>query len=255
MKRLDQLLVEYGLAPTRSKAQQMLKAGEIEICVRGKWRIETSASFKADQIAKHEVRIAANSQTLKYISRGGLKLESALEHLGLSVEGWRCFDVGQSTGGFTDCLLKSGADSILGVDVGHGQLHESIKANNKVMALEGLNAKEMVSHEEVRAWLKLGVQLTVVDVSFISLESIFPALGELLPQGTKILALVKPQFEVGRGGLDKGGIVTDRKLFDEVKDRILRALAKYGFKDLDYFPCAVKGQDGNQEFFVFASRC
>lgn len=255
MKRLDQLLVELGLAPTRSKAQQMLKANEIEIRVGEQWRTEASPSFKADQISQEDVRIAANSQTLKYVSRGGLKLESALAHLGLRIEGYRCFDVGQSTGGFTDCLLKSGAEAILGVDVGHDQLHPSIKANQKVLAFEGVHAKEMGHHQGILDWLKQGVQLAVVDVSFISLESILPSLGEILPLGTKLLALVKPQFEVGRGGLDKGGIVTDNKLFDEVRDRMLLALTKYGFKDLDYFPCAVKGQDGNQEFFVFAIRC
>lgn len=254
MKRLDQFLVDADLAPTRSKAQQMIRSGEIEILFQGKWRTEFSPARKINAQVTDHVRIKATARTLKYVSRGGLKLESALDHLGLNVTGWRCLDVGQSTGGFTDVLLKQGAARVLGFDVGHDQLHPDLRADPRVFAQEGLHVRDLKANHVFFSRIQDGLELTVVDVSFISLAHVLPVLSEVLMKGCRLLCLVKPQFEVGPKGIGKGGIVTETELFDIVRSRVLLDLKKCGFTDKDYFPCAVRGQDGNQEFFVYAVR-
>jgi 23S rRNA (cytidine1920-2'-O)/16S rRNA (cytidine1409-2'-O)-methyltransferase len=254
MRRLDLFLVEIGLAPSRSKAQQMIEAGEVEVLFQGQWKEERSSSRKVDATRAESIRIKPTSQTLKYVSRGGLKLESALTHLKLDVSGWRCLDVGQSTGGFTDALLQHGATLVVGFDVGHDQLHPNLKSDARVVALEGLHVRDLMTSEPLIELVREGLDLAVVDVSFISLAPVLPVLANALPSGTRLLALVKPQFEVGPGGLGKGGLVTDENLFREVESRVLRDLKKCGFTERDYFPCAVRGQDGNQEFFVYAVR-
>ncbi len=255
MKRLDQWLVELGLAPTRSKAQQLIRAQEVEIRHNGRWQLIITPAHKAAHVKLEDVRVTPQSQTLKYVSRGGLKLAAALKHLALDVNGWRCMDVGQSTGGFTDCLLQHGASAVLGVDVGHGQLHSKVAGDPRVMALEGLNARDLEKDIRVAQWLKeQNLDLVVVDASFISLCLLIPVLAQVMPDGSRLLALVKPQFEVGAQALGKAGVVLDAALFDQVESRVLIALRKYGFKEQDYFICALKGQDGNQEFFVYALR-
>jgi 23S rRNA (cytidine1920-2'-O)/16S rRNA (cytidine1409-2'-O)-methyltransferase len=202
-----------------------------------------------------DVEVSSSSQTLRYVSRGGLKLEGALKHLDLEVEGRRILDVGLSTGGFSDCLLQAGAAAVAGVDVGHGQLHPRLQGDIRLTAWEGVNVRDLENHHPLSAWLKSGVDLAVVDVSFISLEHVWPVLGRLMPPGARVLALVKPQFEVGAAHLNRRGVVdADPALFDDVKGRVLHALVRYGFSVQDYFPCVVKGQDGNQEFFAYAQR-
>lgn len=250
MKRLDTALVELGLAPSRTKAQRMIEAGEIEVQITNVWKSiqQPSFSLKSGQA----VRAKEDSQTLKYVSRGGLKLEGALMHLKLNVQGFKCLDIGLSTGGFADCLLQHGASQVIGVDVGHGQLSGKLKTEAKLNQFEGLNVRDLPSSAEVAALLNGGLDLCVVDVAFISLKHVFPVLQEILPGQTRLLALVKPQFEVGAQNLDKNGIVQDHKLFAEVEAQTLRALEKCGFSSLEYFASEVKGQDGNQEFFVFA---
>lgn len=240
MRRLDHLLVERGLAPTRSKAQELIAAGDVRV----DGRVIHQASFKTAGV----IEIAPESKILKYVSRGGLKLEAALAHAKLDVSGWCCLDVGLSTGGFADCLLQAGATEVAGFDVGHSQLHPSLQ--DKVRSWEGVNVRELDRHPEIVAFAARA-DLVVVDVSFISLEHVIPALA---PHARRLLALVKPQFEVGADRLDKRGVVTDPKLYDEVRERVLRALANHGLTKEDYFACAVKGQDGNQEFFVHARR-
>jgi len=248
MKRLDLALVDLALAPSRTKAQQMIEAGEVEIFAHGHWRVAEQASASLREPSHETIRVRPNSQTLKYVSRGGLKLESALKHLGLDPRGWKCLDLGISTGGFTDCLLQAGASEVVGIDVGHGQLSAKLASDSRVKHFEGLNARGLADSHVIPRQL----DICVVDLSFISLLQIIPVLREVLPPGCRLLALVKPQFEVGREGLDKNGIVRDEKLFDEVKVKILGALEKYGFSVKNYFPCELKGQDGNLEFFVFA---
>lgn len=242
MKRLDLRLVELGLAPTRSKAQQMIAAGEVRV---GGQTI-THSSFKSNE---GEIHIQADSATLKYVSRGGLKLASALAHLQLDVQGWRGLDVGLSTGGFSDCLLQNGAAAIAGFDVGHSQLHARLAADPRLQAWEGVHVRQLPQHAELQAWISRGLDLTVVDLSFIGLENVLPH----LPQQGRLLALVKPQFEVGQEHLNRRGVVSDNALFEGVQKRVLHAFAKYGFSCADYFPSAVKGQDGNQEFFAYAT--
>lgn len=253
MKRLDSALVELKLAPSRSKAQQMIEASEVEVLRSGQWIVMQQTSYQLEPSASH-VRVTSDSRTLKYVSRGGLKLEGALSRTRIDPRGWRCLDVGVSTGGFTDCLLQAGAAEVIGVDVGHGQLNSKLAHEMKVKHFEGVNARELATNRQVLATLKDDLALCVVDVSFISLQQIFPVLKEILPSGCRLLALVKPQFEVGADGLDKNGVVRDENLFGAVKSNVLRALDKYGFSVADYFACDVKGQDGNQEFFVFATR-
>ena len=243
MTRLDRRLVELGLAPTRSKAQQMIAAGEVSVA----GRVITQVSFTGSG----EVTITLESSTLKYVSRGGLKLEAALAHLQLDVRGWRCLDVGLSTGGFTDVLLQSGAAAVAGFDVGHLQLHPRLQTDARLRSWEGVHVRDLPQHEELQSFIGAGLDLTVIDVSFISLIQVLPFLP---PAQARLLALVKPQFEVGAEHLNRRGIVSDAKLFDDVQDRVLHALQQRGFSKLDYFPSAVKGQDGNQEFFAFARR-
>lgn len=244
MKRLDLALVELGLAPSRTKAQQMIDAGDVE--VGGQVVLQASR-----QVDPGQIRVRENSQTLKYVSRGGLKLEGALAHLKLQPTGWNCLDVGLSTGGFSDCLLQSGAQSVVGIDVGQGQLHPKLAADPRLRYYDKINVRDLPQRREL---VPQGVTLCVADVSFISLEQVIPSLSQVLPANCKLLALVKPQFEVGAAGLDKNGIVRDEKLFQEVQFKIHGSLEKNKFSVHDYFPCELKGQDGNQEFFVFATR-
>lgn len=251
MKRLDVALVERGLAPTRSKAQQLIAAGEVEILRGDDWLIAESASrsIKPDEI----LRVNSASQTLKYVSRGGLKLEAALDRLQLDVKGWRCLDVGLSTGGFTDVLLQREAEAVVGIDVGRAQLHPRLKNDPRLQSFEGVNVRDLSARQDIVKELS-GVRLVVVDVSFISLELVIPALAAVWPERARLLALVKPQFEVGPANLSGKGIVSDANLYNDVERRVLLTLEKYGFSKEAYFASAVKGQDGNQEFFVSAYR-
>lgn len=250
MPRLDLALVQLGLAPSRTKAQALIAAGDVEIFKQGEWRVADSASLVVEA---PQLRLRPGAESLRYVSRGGLKLEAALDQLQLNVKGWRCLDVGLSTGGFSDCLLQRGAAHIVGVDVGHGQLSPTLHAEPRLRSFEGINARQLNQHAEVRS-VAGHIDLCVVDVSFISLGQILPALAEVLPGGARLLALVKPQFEVGPAGLDKHGVVRDVALFADVEAQVLQALEKCGFTGLDYVACKVKGQDGNQEFFALALR-
>jgi 23S rRNA (cytidine1920-2'-O)/16S rRNA (cytidine1409-2'-O)-methyltransferase len=251
MSRLDAALVRLKLAPSRAKAQSLIGAGEVEVEIGGEWKTvhQSSYALQADQA----VRVRPDSPILKYVSRGGLKLEAALAHLKFNVRGLRCLDVGLSTGGFADCLLQAGAAQVIGVDVGHNQLADKLKTESKLKQFEGVHVRDIPACAPIRAELSNGVDLATVDVSFISLTHVIPVLKEILPHRAKILALVKPQFEVGPANLGKNGIVQDPKLFAAVEADILHAFEKYGFSIAEYFASEVKGQDGNQEFFIFAT--
>jgi 23S rRNA (cytidine1920-2'-O)/16S rRNA (cytidine1409-2'-O)-methyltransferase len=248
-ERLDKVLVERGLVPSRTKAQALIEEGQVEILTKGKWIFAHSPS---QLVGDQELRVASASEVLRYVSRGGLKLEGALKRLDLSVKGWRCLDAGLSTGGFADCLLQFGASEVCGFDVGHGQLDAKLKSEPRLKWFDKVNVKDLARHKEIQAWIQGGIDLVVADLSFISLISVLPAITQAAPSSA-LLALVKPQFEVGPAALDKHGIA-DPKLFDDVKARVLLALEKCGFSVEDYFASQPKGQDGNQEFFVYASR-
>lgn len=254
--RLDNAVTERGLAPSRSKAQQLIEAGEIEVLIRADWKIIKQTSYP---VGDKLIRVREGAETLKFVSRGGLKLEDALEKIKLDVTDFRCLDLGISTGGFTDCLLQRGAREVCGIDVGHGQLHPSLLSDARVTAFEGVNVKDISAHEGVRDWLYRGresasnvsgVDLCVADLSFISLISLFAN----LPPVPRFLGLIKPQFEVGAGNLDKNGIVRDSQLFADVELRAHEELAAANFEVQSYFPTKIKGQDGNQEFFIYGVR-
>ncbi|MEN0059167.1 MAG: TlyA family RNA methyltransferase, partial [Bdellovibrio sp.] len=191
----------------------------------------------------------------RYVSRGGLKLEGALEHLQIAVQDWKILDVGISTGGFTDCLLKKGAAQVVGVDVGHGQVSPVLLKNPKLTVLEGVNARTLSQESRVlEKKPESGFDLVVMDVSFISIVLIIPELQKLIrPQGL-LLSLVKPQFEVGVDGLAKGGIVKDISLYAKVEERVREVCSSQGMKVRDYFPSSIQGKDGNNEFFVLAEK-
>jgi 23S rRNA (cytidine1920-2'-O)/16S rRNA (cytidine1409-2'-O)-methyltransferase len=240
-RRADQLLVELGLAPSRTVAQRLIEAGRVS------W-IEGPVA-KASLILPLTAELAvASDETDRYVGRGGIKLAGALAHTRLDVRGKTCLDVGQSTGGFTDCLLQAGAASVAGVDVGHGQLHGKLAADVRVTCLEGVNARELQkSAVAVRRY-----SLIVGDLSFISLTLVLPQLPGLLEPNGDMLLLVKPQFEVGSEHVGKGGIVRDASLYPQVEAKLRQAAAATGLHVVDYFDSPIAGTDGNREFFLWA---
>jgi 23S rRNA (cytidine1920-2'-O)/16S rRNA (cytidine1409-2'-O)-methyltransferase len=188
----------------------------------------------------------------RYVSRGGLKLEGALQATGVQVQGLRCLDVGQSTGGFTDCLLQQGAEQVVGIDVGHAQVHPRIRDNERVVCIEGVNARELEPGDERVPDALEGFDLMVGDVSFISLTLVLPGVVHLLKPTGQLLMLVKPQFELQPGQVGKGGIVKDDSLYGFVENRVRTTLAELGLKVTDWLDSPIEGGDGNREFFVQA---
>lgn len=253
--RADQALVDQGLASSRNQAQQMIEAGLVFTTETGAEQQIKKSSQKVSDPTALSVR---EGDIQRFVSRGGLKLEGALKHTKFPIAGALALDVGISTGGFTDCLLKSGASKVIGVDVGHDQLAASLKNDPRVICLEGINAREL-NAATLLASLGTSVDnisfdIIVVDVSFISLTLILPRLSELLKPTGKVLALVKPQFEVGASNLGKGGVVKDFSLYAGVEEKIRAKCADVGLRVEDYFESSIEGGDGNKEFFVYANR-
>jgi len=249
--RADQLLLERGLAASRSQAQRLIASGV-------EWRLGTKpwqrVAKNGDELpAPSELRLLDNAEA-RYVSRGGLKLEGALHSSGLSVHGARCLDVGQSTGGFTDCLLQHGAAHVVGLDVGHGQLHPRLREDARVLCIEGLNARDLQPGDARIPEAAQGFDLVVGDVSFISLTLVLPSVVSLLKPGGYLLMLVKPQFELQPGHIGKGGIVRDVALYAQVEDRIRLACAALGLQVVGWLDSPIAGGDGNREFFVQALR-
>jgi 23S rRNA (cytidine1920-2'-O)/16S rRNA (cytidine1409-2'-O)-methyltransferase len=212
-------------------------------------------------VSKPSLKLGADAQLLvtpdaadRYVSRGALKMEGALARSGLDVSGWRALDVGISTGGFTDCLLQSGAAHVVGVDVGHDQLHPRLATDPRVKAFEGVNARALDHATLLAANDGERFDLMVCDVSFISLTLVLPSALPLVKPGGYLLSLVKPQFEVGREGIGKGGIVKNPALYEQVRNKIEDAVRLQGFELIDWFDSPITGGDGNREFFVFARR-
>ncbi len=254
--RADQWLVEHGLAASRSQAQRLIAAGA-RWRSPGGWR----TLAKADDLPPGAQVELLDTAEARYVSRGGLKLAGALQATGLAVAGWQCLDVGQSTGGFTDCLLQHGAACVLGVDVGHGQLHPRLALDARVQVLEGVNAR----HLDASVLIASGAfqvsaegqfdpcfDLAVGDLSFISLTLVLPALVPLLRAGGHLLLLVKPQFELQAADIGKGGIVRDAALFARVEQRLRQACVQQGLDVRHWLSSAVAGGDGNREFFIHA---
>jgi 23S rRNA (cytidine1920-2'-O)/16S rRNA (cytidine1409-2'-O)-methyltransferase len=240
--RLDQYIQQKFKLESRHQAQRLIVEGVVH--VNGK-AVDKSSYAVAETDA---VEITDRS-ILKFVSRGGLKLEQAIKFTELNVKDYYCLDVGQSTGGFTDCLLQSGAKHIVGIEVGHGQLHENLKGHPQITNFEKTHVLEVKPADILTEEL----DLIVVDLSFISITKVIAKLKEFSSPKTKILALVKPQFEVGSAQLTKSGLVKDPESYDLVKDKIMLELKKNGLRSIDYFQAFPKGGDGNQEFFVFAS--
>jgi 23S rRNA (cytidine1920-2'-O)/16S rRNA (cytidine1409-2'-O)-methyltransferase len=250
--RADQLLVERGLAASRAQAQRLIAAG-VEWQQGGGWR---RVAKNGDEVPDAAGLRLLDASEARYVSRGGLKLEGALQHTGLDVRGWTCLDVGQSTGGFTDCLLQAGAARVVGLDVGQGQLHGRLRSDARVTCIEQLNARDV---RAVAAALEPvapagGFDLLVGDLSFISQTLVLPAVVPWLKPGGVLLMLVKPQFELQPGQVGKGGIVRDAALYPQVEQRLRAACAELGLQVRAWFDSPIAGGDGNREFFIHASK-
>jgi len=237
--RLDQLLVERGLADSRAKAQALVLAGQVT--VNGKRAGKPGHTVPADS----RIEVA---QPMRYVGRGGYKLEAALDHWSIDVRGWVCADIGSSTGGFTDCLLQRGAARVYAVDVGAGQLDWKLRGDPRVVLRERVNAR-FLSREHIPEPL----DFASADVSFISVTMILPAVAPLLKPAGSMVVLVKPQFEVGRGQVGKGGIVRDPELHRAACDRVEAATRELGFETA-IMESPVPGAEGNKEFLLYARR-
>jgi 23S rRNA (cytidine1920-2'-O)/16S rRNA (cytidine1409-2'-O)-methyltransferase len=236
-QRLDRLLVERGLAESREKAQALIMAGEV--LVNGQKAMKPGHSV--DVASQIEITGKA-----PYVSRGGLKLAAALEGFGINVRGLVCLDAGSSTGGFTDCLLQHGAERVHGVDVGAGQLDWKLRTDARVQLHEGLNARHL-RFEDIGEPL----DLATLDVSFISVTLILPAVVPILrPEGAMVI-LVKPQFEVGKGQVGKGGIVRSIELHREACARVETAVKSHGFAT-GIMESPILGAEGNKEYLLYA---
>jgi 23S rRNA (cytidine1920-2'-O)/16S rRNA (cytidine1409-2'-O)-methyltransferase len=250
--RADQLLVERGLAASRSQAVRLIAGGM-------RWRdAGTSDAWRSVVKNKDEVPESAELELVdaaeaRYVSRGGLKLEGALQVSGIDPAGKLCFDVGQSTGGFTDCLLQRGAVKVVGVDVGHGQLHAKLREDERVVAIEGVNARAL-SPDDLEEEGESRFDLIVGDLSFISLTLVLPAVVEFLAEDGHLLMLVKPQFELQPGQVGKGGIVRDESMYAVVEKRLHDACEALGLRVVQWFDSPIAGGDGNREFFIHAVR-
>lgn len=241
-KRLDQLLVERGLVATRARAQAAIRAGLVSIA--------GCAITKPAQLIGEDDEISIDASQANYVSRAALKLIQGLDHFSIDPQGRACLDVGASTGGFTQVLLERGASHVTAIDVGHGQLAAILAADPRVTLIEGLNAKDLVA-----AHLSRAVSLVVCDVSFIGLQKALPAALALAAEEAYLIALIKPQFEVGPENVGKGGIVRDASLHAKVCDNIATWLAAQPhWHVLGLTESPIKGGDGNKEFLIAARR-
>jgi len=243
--RLDKLLVDRGLAASRERAQAMILAGNVLV---NDQKLEKAGA----QVAEESV-IRLLGEDLRYVGRGGLKLERALDHWKIDVSRKICLDVGASTGGFTDCLLQCGAERVIAVDTGYGQLDFKLRQDARVRLLEKTNARYLT-----REVLGEAVDLTVMDVSFISATLVLPAVvAAAFPEsvderrGRQIVVLVKPQFEAGREQVGKGGIVRDAKAQKAAVDRVRDALQRLGAVRTDVIESPILGAEGNREFLLY----
>jgi 23S rRNA (cytidine1920-2'-O)/16S rRNA (cytidine1409-2'-O)-methyltransferase len=243
--RADQLLVQQGLAPSRSAAQRLIEAGGVRWLAPEGWTVPRKAGDDLPEGCEIEI---TDDAELRFVSRGGLKLDGALAHCGIDVTGMTCLDVGQSTGGFTDVLLQRGAGRVIGIDVGRGQLHARLRDDPRVTALEGVNARQL----DARMLPVKRFDLVVGDLSFISLTLVLPQLAPLV--AGQLLMLVKPQFELQPGDIGKGGLVKSPASYARVEQRVRSACAACGLIVTAWFDSPIVGGDGNREFFIRAVR-
>jgi 23S rRNA (cytidine1920-2'-O)/16S rRNA (cytidine1409-2'-O)-methyltransferase len=237
--RLDRLLADRGLADSRTRAQALILAGQVLV---NEQKVE-----KCGALVSSEAELRLLGAPLKYVSRAGLKLEGALDHFGVDPQGKICLDIGSSTGGFTDCLLIRGAARVIAVDVGTNQLDWKLRHDPRVVVHENTNARYLTLD---RVGTRVG--LVTMDVSFISATMIIPAVPPLLAPPAEVLVLVKPQFEVGRGEVGKGGVVREARLHEHAVGKVSAKLEEVGFRDLRSVESVLAGTSGNREFFVHA---
>jgi len=237
-KRLDILLVDKGLTKSRQQAQALILAGEV--LVNGEKTTKAGTQVPAD------AAIEITGKDIPYVSRGGVKLEAALQAFNVDVTDLICLDVGASTGGFTDCLLKHGARHVTAVDVGYGQLDWALRNDPRVEVIERTNIRNLDAGA-----LPQPVDLACIDVSFISLKIVVPLVSQLIKQPGRIICLVKPQFEVGKGLVGKGGVVRDPALHDAVINDLTAAFEGFKLRVLGVIPSPILGPKGNQEFLMY----
>lgn len=237
-ERLDVLLVNRGLAPSREKAKAMIMEGNVFV--------ENEREDKAGSMFDTEAAIEIKGNTLKYVSRGGLKLEKAMTHFGITLTDKVCMDIGASTGGFTDCMLQNGAAKVYAVDVGYGQFAWKLRQDSRVVCMEKTNIR-YVTPEDIDDAL----DFASVDVSFISLTKVLGPARALLKDGGEMVCLIKPQFEAGREKVGKKGVVREKSVHEEVIVKVIDFAIQQGFfvKNLEYSP--IKGPEGNIEYLVY----
>ena len=238
-ERLDVLLVNGGFAPSREKAKVIIMSGKV--FVNGQREDKAGSTFDPEKIT-----IEVKGSTLRYVSRGGLKLEKALNEFPLTVEGKICMDIGASTGGFTDCMLQNGAKKVYSVDVGHGQLDWKLRNDERVVCMEKTNFRYMQPQD-----IDDVLDFASVDVSFISLTKILLPARRLLSEKGEMVCLIKPQFEAGRDKVGKKGVVREKKVHEEVIRKILVFARQVGFHVLDLAFSPIKGPEGNIEYLIY----
>lgn len=240
-KRLDVAICELNLAESREKAQALIMAGQVY--VNDQKALKAGASIKPDD------RIEVRGARLAYVSRGGLKLEKAMRVFPITLDNKVCMDVGASTGGFTDCMLQNGAKKVYSIDVGYGQLAWKLRTDERVVNLERTNFRYLTDEQ-----VSEPIDFASVDVSFISLKIILPVLFNFLKDGGEAVCLIKPQFEAGKGNVGKKGVVRDKKIHEDVVEKISNFAFETGFSviDIDFSP--VKGPEGNIEYLIFLQK-
>jgi 23S rRNA (cytidine1920-2'-O)/16S rRNA (cytidine1409-2'-O)-methyltransferase len=241
-ERIDKLLVDRGLAESRTKAQALVMSASV--LVDEQLVNKPSEKF----LPQSKIRIKTRGDTQRYVGRGGLKLEAALREFAIDVEGLVCLDVGASTGGFTDCLLQHGARRVVAVDVGHNQIDWKLRNDSRVEVREGINARHLTPAD-----FDTNFDLVTIDVAFISATKILPAVVPLLSDRGRIVTLIKPQFEVGKGEVGKGGIVKDPAQHERVIAEVNAAAASLGLTAHGLIESPIKGADGNIEFLALYS--
>ena len=240
-ERLDVLLVNKGLASSREKAKALIMSGIVYV--------DSQKEDKAGSLFNEEANIEIRGETLKFVSRGGLKLDKAVNVFGLNFDGFTCLDIGASTGGFTDCMLQNGAKKVYSVDVGHGQLDWKLRNDERVICMEKCNFRYVTDKD-----IEEKIDFAATDVSFISLTKILIPAYNLLKQNAQMVCLIKPQFETTKEKVGKKGVVRDPKVHIEVIEKVLAFCDKIGFeiKGLDYSP--IKGPEGNIEYLLLIQK-
>ncbi len=249
--RADQLILLRGLVPTRSAAQRLIERNALRWLGPKGWAVVNKAGLDVPEDCEMEI---TDDAELRFVSRGGLKLEGALKACGIDVTGLDCLDLGQSTGGFTDALLQAGARRVVGLDVGHGQLHPKLQADERVVSFEGVNGRDVAGTAFEAANTPHSFGFVTADLSFITSTHVLPTMVNYLAPGGHLLVLIKPQFELQPAQIGKGGIVKDKVHFAEVETRLWQACKGLGLKVQKYFESPIKGGNGNTEFFVWAKQ-